>query len=118
MLVNTKKELEKEYVIRSLSYNSTRKWESIDYQIVEYFLSLNGERNVINLATIYNQNNEHTKLQTIYNDLIVPLLEDGTFEIFRETKKNMFDNEPNKVLKLNDSHLRDIDRESLTRIKI
>ena len=118
MLINTKKELEKEYVLQALSLNTTRKWEAIDYQMIEYFLSLNGERNVINLATVYNNNNEHIKLQPIYEDLIKPLIEDGTFVIERETQKNMFNNEANKVLKINNNHLRDIDPEEIKHIKI
>ena len=118
MLINTKKELEKEYVIQALSLNSLRKWEAIDYQMIEYFLSLKGERNIINLSTIYNNNNEHTKPQQIYQELIIPLLEDGTFIIERETKKYMFNEEPNKVLKLNNDHLRDVDMEQLKHIKI
>ena len=118
MLINTKKELEKEYVLQALSLNTTRKWEAIDYQMIEYFLSLNGERNVINLATVYNNNNEHIKLQSIYEDLVKPLIEDGTFVIERETKKNMFNNETNKILKLNNNHLRDIDTEEIKHIKI
>jgi hypothetical protein len=50
--------------------------------------------------------------------MLLPLIEEGTLEIDRETKKYMFDNEPNLVLSLNRKRISDIDRTHITRIGI
>ena len=42
MLINVKKELEKEYVMHHLRVASGERWDTIDYQTMEYILSMNG----------------------------------------------------------------------------
>ena len=101
MLINVKKELEKEYVMQRLSNSSGRKWETIDYQTMEYFLSMNGQRTVLDFLNMYKTFNEKKKVSEIMDTMIGPLIDDGTLSIVRETSKRMNDGNQNMVLSLN-----------------
>lgn len=118
MLINVKKELEKEYVMQRLSNSSGRKWETIDYQTMEYFLSMNGERTILDFLNMYKTFNEKKKVSEIMDTMIGPLIDDGTLSIVRETSKKMNDGSRNMVLSLNKNRLSDIDQSKVSRIII
>ena len=118
MMINTKKELEKEYVMHGISSNSSRKLRSIDYQTLEYFITMLGQKSVLDFCAMYNRFNAKKRVEDIFYEMIYPFLEDGTFVVERETKKNMFGNNKNMILSLNRDKLRDLDTSQLTRISL
>ena len=118
MLINVKKELEKEYVMQRLSVEANRKWETIDYQTMEYFLSMNGERTALDFANWYKKFNEKKRIEEIMESMLSPLIDDGTLEVVRETKKTMRDGNQNMVLSLNKKRLSEVDQSKITRIKL
>ena len=118
MLVSVKKELEKEYIIHNLDSHSDRQWHTIDYQALNYFLALNGEKTVLDYATTYNRLNTKKNTKTIFENMLLPMIEDETLKITRTTKKNMFDNVPNLVLELNKDKVNEINLEKVKRLKL
>lgn len=118
MLVSVKKELEKEYIIHNLDSQSDRQWHTIDYQALNYFLALNGEKTVLDYATTYNRLNTKKNTKTIFENMLLPMIEDETLKITRTTKKNMFDNVPNLVLELNKDKVNEINLEKVKRLKL
>lgn len=118
MLITVKKELEKEYMMHHLKEVSSRKWETLDYQTLQYFLSMKGNLTVLDFVSMYNRFNDKKRAKELFEKMLLPLIEEGTLEIDRETKKYMFDNEPNLVLSLNRKRISDIDRTHITRIGI
>lgn len=118
MLISVKKELEKEYVIHNLDSQSERQWHTIDYQALNYFLALNGEKTVLDYATTYNRLNTKKNIKTIFENMLLPMIEDETLKITRTTKKNMFDDVPNLVLELNKDKVNEINLEKVKRLKL
>jgi len=118
MLINVKKELEKEYVMHHLRELSGERWSTIDYQTMEYVLSMNGNMTVLDFAAMYNRFNDKKKVREIFESMLLPMIENGSLEIVRETKKKMFDQEHNLVLSLNRNRMKDIDTNKITRIEL
>lgn len=118
MLISVKKELEKEYIIHNLDSQSERQWHTIDYQVLNYFLALNGEKTVLDYATTYNRLNTKKNTKTIFENMLLPMIEDETLKITRTTKKNMFENVPNLVLELNKDKVNEINLEKVKRLKL
>lgn len=118
MLISVKKELEKEYIIHNLDSQSERQWHTIDYQALNYFLALNGEKTVLDYATTYNRLNTKKNIKTIFENMLLPMIEDETLKITRTTKKNMFDDVPNLVLELNKEKVNEINLEKVKRLKL
>ena len=117
MLISVKKELEKEYIIHNLDSQSERQWHTIDYQALNYFLALNGEKTVLDYATTYNRLNTKKNTKTIFENMLLPMIEDETLKITRTTK-NMFENVPNLVLELNKDKVNEINLEKVKRLKL
>lgn len=99
MMIDVKKELEKEIVMREIAQNTHGKLTSIDYQSLIYALSMNDDINVLNFATMYNRFNDKKKVKEIYEECIIPLVDKGILMLDRTTSKNMFDNNKNEVYK-------------------
>lgn len=118
MLISVKKELEKEYIIHNLDSQSERQWHTIDYQALNYFLALNGEKTVLDYATTYNRLNTKKNTKTIFENMLLSMIEDETLKITRTTKKNMFENVPNLVLELNKDKVNEINLEKVKRLKL
>ena len=118
MLINVKKELEKEYVMHYLRVLSGEKWDTLDYQTMEYVLSMNGNMTVLDFAQLYNRFNDKKKVRDIFDSMLVPMIENGSLEIMRETKKEMFEGEKNLVLSLNRKRLSEIDTSKVSRIQL
>ena len=118
MLISVKTELEKEYISHNVDYKSERQWHTIDYQALNYFLALNGEKTVLDYATTYNRLNTKKNTKTIFENMLLPMIEDETLKITRTTKKNMFENVPNLVLELNKDKVNEINLEKVKRLKL
>ena len=101
MLINVKKELEKEYIVHNLHEQTSRHWHSTDYEMLNYFLSLNGNKTVLDYANLYNRMNFKKRVKEFFETMVLPLIDDKTLTIERETKKIMFNDQPNLVLSLN-----------------
>lgn len=102
MMIDVKKELEKEMVMAEIAHNTHGKLTSIDYQSLMYAISMNDEINVLNFATMYNRFNDKKKIKEIYEECIIPLIDKGILVLDRTTSKNMFDNKRNEVYKFSD----------------
>ena len=119
MLEALKKQLEKQYVLHGISEVSDRKLSTIDYQTIEYFISMNeSERNVLNFVTMYNRYNDKLKNKEIFESMILPLIDSGIFNVDRSTNKCMWDSQQNLVLSLNKSKLKDINLSKVSRINM
>lgn len=117
MLETVKLELEKEYIMESIASNTTSKLNSIDYQTLLYFLSMNGLKTVSDFATYYNYLNDKKNIKEIYNEMILPLIEKDVLVVERYTKNNMYEDNSNMVLMLNQSKI-DLDSTRIRRIKL
>ena len=100
MLTTVKVELEKEYVMQVEANLASDKLTLADYQTLLYFLTMNGCKTVLDFANIYNRFNDKKKVKEVYETMIVPLLDKKVLDVERQTKKNMFDDNNNLVLKL------------------
>ena len=116
MLINVKKELEKEYVMHHLRVASGERWKTLDYQTMEYILSMNGNMTVLDFAALYNRFNDKKKVKEIFETMLLPMIENGSLDIIRETKKDMFDCEKNLVLSLSRKRMDEFDTSKITRI--
>lgn len=116
MLLNVKKELEKEYVMHYLQQMTSRDWGTLDYQAMEYILSAKDNINVLDFVRIYNRFNDKKRVKEIYEKMIEPLLKDGTLVIVRETKKIMFGDAPNQEFMINKERINEIDTSKVTRL--
>ena len=104
--------------MQRMSVLANRKWETMDYQTMEYFLSMNGERTILDFANMYRHFNEKKKIDDIIDGMLIPLIEDGTLSVVRETKKTMNNGEPNLVLSLNKKRLGEVDPSKVSRINL
>ena len=118
MLINVKKELEKEYVMHHLRVASVERWDTIDYQTMEYILSMNGNMTVLDFAAMYNRFNDKKKVREIFETMLLPMIENGSLDIVRETGKEMFQGERNLVLSLNRKRIDEMDTSKISRISL
>lgn len=116
MLINVKKELEKEYVMHHLRVASGERWKTLDYQTMEYILSMNGNMTVLDFAALYNRFNDKKKVKEIFETMLLPMIENGSLVVERETNKDMFQGERNLVLSLNRKRIDEMDTSKITRI--
>lgn len=117
MLESVKTELEKEYIMESIASNTSYKLNGIDYQTLSFFLSMNGLKTVSDFSTYYNYLNDKKRIKEIYAEMIEPLIDKDVLKVIRSTKKNMYEDCPNLVLKINDEKV-DIDPVRIKRIKL
>lgn len=99
MLETVKKELEKEFAVKTAVSLAGCSLTATEYQALLFFLSMKGQRTIFSYAQIYNQKNPHKKISNIYSSMIEPLLDKGILEEGRPTGR-IVDNIPNKVLKM------------------
>ena len=118
MLITVKKELEKEYVLHHLKGLTSREWKANDYQTLEYFLSMTGNKPVLDFVAMYSRYNYKRPVREIFETMLVPFLEDGTLSIERETQKCLYDGQKNLVLSLNRNKMNQIDTSELTRLHL
>lgn len=118
MLIAVKKELEKEYMMHYLHDLSAREWGAVDYQTVEYLLSMNGSKTVIDYTVFYNRLNDKKKNRDVYETMLEPLISDGTIHIVRETKKGMFEGQRNLEIEINPQRINEVDTSMIKRLKI
>ena len=76
------------------------------------------KKTVLDYATTYNRLNTKKNIKTIFENMLLPMIEDETLKITRTTKKNMFENVPNLVLELNKDKVNEINLEKVKRLKL
>ena len=67
---------------------------------------------------LHNRLNTKKNTKTIFENMLLPMIEDETLKITRTTKKNMFENVPNLVLELNKDKVNEINLEKVKRLKL
>ena len=101
MLEEVKIELEKEYIVQNIAKNVHFQLTSEDYQTLFYFLSIKGNKSILDFASIYNRLIEKKKAKEIYSNMIEPLIDKEIFKVIRTSKKMMYSDTPNLILDLN-----------------
>ena len=85
MLVSVKKEFEKEFVINSISSNISYNLSTLEYQTLNYILTMKGLKTLLDFATYYNFNNDKRKISDIYSGMIEPLIDKNIINVLRYT---------------------------------
>lgn len=101
MMINVKKELEKELIMRDIRNNTSYKMTAMDYQALNYILSMKGDKNVLTFSSLYRRDNGYKKVIDIYMQVIRPLIDKGILEVVRTTGKDMFLGYRNEVFRIN-----------------
>lgn len=105
MLISVKKELEKEFVIEDIRKGINSKLSTIDYQSLNYLLSMKGLTTLLDFAKVYNRDNDKKKAKEIYNEMILPLLDKNVIKFVRYTNKSYSEEDKNFEFKLNETYI-------------
>jgi len=87
MLDTVQKELEKEYVIHTISGKIKPSLTPTEYQALLYFITMKGQKSIFDFANFYNTRHDHKKVTEIYQTMLEPLLDKGVLDIERESSK-------------------------------
>lgn len=105
MLISVKKELEKEFIIEDIRQSIGSKLSTIDYQTLNYILSMRGLKSLLDFVRMYNRDNDKKRAFEIYNEMILPLLDKNVIEFVRYTNKSYGVNVKNFEFKLNERNI-------------
>lgn len=105
MLISVKKELEKEFIIEDIRQSISSKLSTIDYQTLNYILTMNGVMTLLDFTRVYNRDNDKKRAIDIYNEMILPLLDKQVIEFVRYTNKSYGTNAKNFEFKLNEQNI-------------
>ncbi|MDD3340852.1 MAG: Fic family protein [Bacilli bacterium] len=101
ILVNMKRELEKEYIIHSIVENCKEDISRKEQQVIHYFLTMNGNLTVKDLIGVYNCYNPAKRPNIVYEENVVSLIEKGIFLNKGYTKGYIANEKPNMMIGLN-----------------
>lgn len=101
MMINVKKELEKELIIRDIRNNTNYEMSAMDYQALNYIITMRGEKNVLTFSSLYRRDNGYKRVYDIYLQVIRPLIDKEILEVVRTTNKEMFLGYRNEVFRIN-----------------
>lgn len=114
--LNTKKELEKEYVIRNIESN-TSKLTPIEKQILQYILSNNSTNTLLDVQNFYNKLNPKKKALEFEEEYLKELFNKGIILKKKETSKMLKHDKHNYIFGLN-PEVTTLDKEKIKRINI
>ena len=117
MLMQVLKELEKNHVINNIRLNLSFNLSKEEYQILEYFISLNGNLTIKDLANIYNKYNQRKRVIEIAKEKIDPLIARGILINGENTKNYISGQRHNSFLSLNQEII-DVDQKELKYLKL
>lgn len=117
MMINVKKELEKELIMRDIRNNTSYEMTAMDYQALNYILSMKGDKNVLTFSSLYRRDNGYKKVIDIYMQVIRPLIDKGILEVVKTTGKDMFLGYRNEVFRINPTRY-DRDNPKIKRLDI
>jgi len=117
MMVSLKAELEKEHIMEMIAKSCRYKLSSLDYQTMQYILSMNGQITYADFARFYNSQNEHKKLPEIFDTMIAPMIEKGVIVPTTQTSRFYRNGLQNSFFELNPS-MYEIDPAKIKRIRL
>ena len=117
MLENVKVELEKEYIMHGIASSTSSKLTSLDYQTLNYILSMKGLKTVSDFASFYNHYNDKKRQKEIFERMIVPLIDKGIIKEVRKTDNNIFGATSNFLFELNPNRI-DNNPEKIKQLKL
>lgn len=116
MLETVSQELEKESIMQAIASNTPYKLNGVDYQTLLYFLTMNGNKTVKDFVHFYNRFNSKKKGGDIYENMLLPLIDEDILKVVRSTK-NYLGQMPNMVLELNEKLIPEENSRQLKRLK-
>lgn len=117
MMTSVKVELEKEHIMEMIAQSCRHKLSSLDYQTMQYILSMNGQITYADFARFYNSQNEHKKLPEIFDTMISPLMDKGVIIPTTPTSRVYKNGIQNSFFELNPS-MYEIDPAKIKRIHL
>lgn len=117
MMISLKAELEKEHIMEMIAQSCKHKLSSLDYQTMQYILSMNGQITYADFARFYNSQNEHKKLPEIFDTMISPLMDKGVIVSTKPTSRCYKNGLQNSFFELNPS-MYEIDPAKIKRIHL
>ena len=117
MMINVKRELEKELIIQEIRDNTSVKMTMMDYQALNYILSMKGEKNVLTFTSLYRRDNGYKRVMDVYLQILLPLIDKKIIEIVRTTNKEMFSGYNNEVFRINTNKF-DVDNPKIKRLNL
>ena len=115
--LNTKLELEKEYIIRNIENISSVELTPIDKQMLQYILQNNSQNTLLDIESFYNRFNPKIKLKDLNTNIMEPLFEKKILLKNGETTKIIYDGSPNYRFSINPQIL-DFDKSKIKRLSI
>lgn len=95
------KELEKEYILYNINNNLNFNLSKEELQMLLYILSMNGNITIKDLITMYNNYNNHQKLNIIYYEKIKQLIDKEIIVLTKETNSYLIDGMKNYFIAIN-----------------
>ncbi len=117
MMASLKAELEKEHIMELIAQSCRFHLSSLDYQTMQYILSMNGQITYADFARFYNGQNEHKKLPEIFDTMISPLIDKGVIIPTKPTNRCYRSGLQNSFFELNPS-MYEIDPAKIKRINL
>lgn len=112
MMVTVKKELEKEHIMEMISQSCQSPLSSLDYQTMQYMLSMNGQMTYYDFVAFYNRQNEKKSKKEIIETMIYPLIDKGIILPGRKIERK-----ENRFFSINPS-MYELDPEKVKRIRL
>ena len=117
MMEHVRTELEKEYVMDMINSSVNGTLTSLDFQTLQYILSMKQSLTYLDFRSFYNsQNSEKKPFGEIYDNMLVPLLEKGVIIERDKTHKCTPNGKENHFFEVNDK-LYDKDSPKIKRLK-
>lgn len=116
LLITLKIELEKEHIIEDIIKTSKFTLTDNNYQTLLYFITMHSNKTILDFAKFYNNFNDKKRSKTIYEEMLLPLIDLDILKVTRFTKKSL-DNLPNMDLSLNTENF-DYNPNYLKRVKL
>lgn len=101
MLNTVLTELEKEHVMQCIASSSSDKLNAVDYQTLQYLLSMNGLITVGDFISMYNRHNDKKSPKFLHEQMIEPLIDKKVIIPGRTTNKSLYSNQDNYLLDIN-----------------
>ena len=117
IMENVRTELEKEHVMDMINSSVNGSLTSLDFQTLQYILSMKQTRTYLDFRSFYNsQNSESKPFEEIYENMLVPLLEKGVIIQGNKTHKSTPNGKENHFFEVNDK-LYDKESPKIKRLK-
>lgn len=117
MLIQVKRELEKEYIIHSISQKTNVPLSKQFSQLVDYLLMMKGNITAKDFVVIYNNYNVSKPPEMIVREQIIPLIEQGIILDIGKTKGFISRDFSNMNLAIN-PYMIDIDRSKIKYLQL